>query len=256
MQETQNSGFNFGTVIDDAKRVITNPAEFYRNMPTTGGYGNPLIFAIVMAVISGLIGAVLSVLGLGNADALGGAALGVAAIIVMPIFAVIGSFIGGAILFVIWRLTGSDKSYEAAVRSAAYSFAIMPIGILFSVVPYLGQAIQTLWSMFLGYTSSVEVGKVKDQTAKIIFGVLAAIFVITGFNAERTANRFADRAERYEEQLEKSGFGQAIKKFEDGEEISAEEAGKAAGEFLKSLEKFSKGIEEATKAEEAAEESN
>jgi len=250
-ENTSDSAFDLGTVIDDAKRVITNPLGFYRNMPTSGGYANPLIFAAVMAVITGLIAAIMTMIGLGSASA--GMAMGFGAIIVMPIMVVIGCFIGGAILFVIWRLTGSDKPYEAAVRSTAYGTAIAPIGALLTIVPYLGSAIQTLWSMFLGYASSVEVGKVKEQTAKIIFGVLAVIFVIGGFNAERTANKLGAKAEKMEQQFENSGFADTLKKLEEGEELSAEEAGRAAGEFLKGLEEFSKGLEEATKEQEAAE---
>ena len=46
MSDSQATNFDFGTVIDDAKKVITDPIAFYRSMPTTGGYANPLIFAI------------------------------------------------------------------------------------------------------------------------------------------------------------------------------------------------------------------
>jgi uncharacterized membrane protein YdjX (TVP38/TMEM64 family) len=39
---------------------------------------------------------------------------GFGAIIFMPIAVAIGSFIGAAILFVIWKLMGSQEDYETA----------------------------------------------------------------------------------------------------------------------------------------------
>lgn len=225
------SQFNLGTVIDDAKRVITNPVEFYRNMPTSGGYANPLIFVVAMAAISGILIAVLSMIGLGRSTMGGTMAVGIGAVIMMPIMATIGSFIGAAILFVIWKLMGSDKEYEAAYRSVAYSFAIWPIAMILSIVPYIGSIIQTLWSMFLGYTSSVEVGKVKEQTAKIVFGVLAALMVVGGINAERTANKMEAR------------MSSTFKNLEDMEDMSAEEAGRKLGEFMNGLQEAAEEAE-------------
>lgn len=255
---SSDDNFDFGTVIDDAKKVVTNPVEFYRNMPTEGGYANPLIFAVVMAVITGVVMAVLSLFGLGRAAGVGGIGLG--AVVIMPIMALIASFVGGAILFVIWKLMGSEKSYEAAVRCTCYSLAIMPITAVLSVLPYLGGIIQTLWSMFIGYIASIEVGKVKESTAKIVFGVLAAILTISGINAERFERKLhakVDKLERGAESFTKSleqsdtALAETFRKIEQGEEVSAEEAGRAAGEFIKNLEAFGKGLEEATKAEES-----
>ena len=49
-------GFNFGTVIAQAQQVITDPSGFYRAMPRTGGYSEPLIFALVMGAWHGAPG--------------------------------------------------------------------------------------------------------------------------------------------------------------------------------------------------------
>ena len=48
-------------------------------------------------------------------------------IIFMPIAVAIGSFIGGAILFIIWKLMGSQEDYETAYRCGAYLMALAPI---------------------------------------------------------------------------------------------------------------------------------
>jgi len=254
-----DSTFNLGTVIDDAKKVITNPVEFYRNMPTEGGYANPLIFVAVMAAITGLMISIFSIVGFGGAGAMMAGGFALAAIIVFPIMAVIGSFIFAAIIFVIWKLMGSDKNYEVAYRCTAYSFAIAPIVMLLSLVPYLGGIIKTLWGAFLLYIASTEVHQIKAQTAKTVFGILAAIGLLLGISSEHTARKYANWGEKI---LSESNLQESLKQFEniqsieDLEDIDAEEAGRQVGEFLKGLGKFSKGLEDAVEEaeREAAEE--
>jgi len=167
--ETADSGFNLGTVIDTAKAVITSPVSFYKSMATGGGLAEPVIFVVVMAVLTAIVAMVYGILGLG----MGGVAIGIGAIIFIPIFSVIGSFIGAAILFVIWKLMGSDKNYETAYRCVAYAFAIVPVMAIISFIPYIAGIIQKIWSAFLMYVASTEVHKIKAQTAKIVFGILA-----------------------------------------------------------------------------------
>lgn len=243
------SAFNLATVIEDAKQVITNPAGFYREMPTTGGYANPLIFVVVMAAITGLIISLTTLIGLGNAMVAGGMA--VASIIVFPIFAVIGSFIGAAIVFVIWKLMGSEKNYETAYRCIAYSMAIGPIIAIISIIPYLGTIVKSLWSAFLMYTASVEVHKLKAATAKIVFGVLAGLSVLIGVSSENAARNMQNMFDNAYSDYSEADIPEAFKNLENLENMTPEEAGKAAGEFLKGLEGFSKGLEESIKEDEA-----
>ena len=41
--------------IETWKEVIQRPSEFYRRMPTTGGYNDPLTFAALSYLIYGLL---------------------------------------------------------------------------------------------------------------------------------------------------------------------------------------------------------
>ena len=129
--------FDINQVIAQAKAVITNPVGYYQTMPKTGGYGNPVIFVAVMGAVMGLITAVLSFFG----SAAGMMAAGLGAIIVMPIFAVLGAFIGAAILYVIWKLMGSAESYETAFRCQASVAAIYPISALLARAPSSTRAV-------------------------------------------------------------------------------------------------------------------
>jgi hypothetical protein len=47
-------------VIAQARQVLTDPGGFYRGMPRSGGFLEPVIFAAVMAAAGGVIAAVLS----------------------------------------------------------------------------------------------------------------------------------------------------------------------------------------------------
>lgn len=235
--QSTNSAFNLGSVIDDAKKVITSPISFYKEMSKTGGYAEPLIFAIVMAVITGLILAVFSLIGFSSTMA-GAAALG--AIIFMPIAAVLGSFIGGAILFVIWKLMGSQQNYQVAVRCIAYSFAIMPVISIISFIPYIGSIIQTLWVSYLMYIASVQVHDIKESLAKIVFGILAALGVIIGVTGERASRNLENH---FEEMTKNLPNADVYKNLENIEDMTPEEAGEQFGKFLKGMEEFQKGLE-------------
>ncbi len=41
------------------KEVMLRPSDFYRKMPTTGGYSEPLTFAAISYIISGLLTVIL-----------------------------------------------------------------------------------------------------------------------------------------------------------------------------------------------------
>jgi len=57
-----NTTFNIATVIQDTKKVLLTPVTFYREMPTSGGFSDPIIFVIVMAVASGILTSILSII--------------------------------------------------------------------------------------------------------------------------------------------------------------------------------------------------
>lgn len=84
--------FDINTVMQDALQVVTRPVDFYRRMPPAGGYSEPIIFLVVMAVSAGLL---LTFFSLFGTDMVGSMAIGLWAVIMFPIFALIASFIGG-----------------------------------------------------------------------------------------------------------------------------------------------------------------
>lgn len=222
--------FDLSIIIETAKRVITNPTEFYQSMAPTGGYGNPVVFVVVLGVAAGLVGSLWALFGAGPAA---GMASGLAAVIILPIFMVIGSFIAGVILFVIWKLMGSTYGYETAYRCVAFSMAILPVVAIVGLIPYLGQILQTAWACWLLYIASMHVHKISEGTAKIVFGLLAALMLFVNVSSEYQARKVQKFAEVFEEKLSAAN--------PLNEDMDATEMGKAAAGFLTGLQEGSGG---------------
>jgi hypothetical protein len=229
---SDNSTFDVGTVIEQAIKVISSPLGFYRDMNKSGGYSEPVIFLLVMAVASGLLTALLAMINLLPVPV--GAGLGM--IIILPIAALIGGFIGAAILFVVWKLMGSTENYETAYRCVAYTSAIMPIVTVLSVIPYLGTLVRVVWGTYLIISASIRVHNREKNTSYIVFGILGALGLLMSINAERAQREMASNMDQYSRAMEES--------MKDLGEMTPEEAGRAVGEFMKGMEDAAREAEQ------------
>lgn len=200
---------DFAAIPQTAIRVITQPAAFFREMPKTGGLVEPLVFMVVMGVVSGLIGglltAVFSMLGLHLGA---GMVTGFMAIFMMPffyaIFSAIGGFIAAAILFIIWKIMGSNEEYETAYRCTAYMAAVSPITTVLQMIPYIGVVIAIVISLYYLVNASVETHGIPSRKAWTVFGVLAAIFIIIGVSGQIAARRAMSNMEEMTENWKKT----------------------------------------------------
>ena len=196
-----NSGIDFAAIPQTAIKFITSPASFYREMPKKGGFVEPLVFMVVMAVISGLILAVASLLGLNPA---GGMAAGVSSIIVLPIVVVIAGFIGAAIYFVIWKLMGSQEDYETAYRCGAYASAFSPIFAIIELIPYAGIVVTMLILVYLLVTASVEVHNIPSGKAWLVFGIIGAILIVAGLSGQMAAKKLSGQMQDNARQMQET----------------------------------------------------
>lgn len=214
------STFDIHQVIEQARQVLTNPAGFFPGMARSGGFLEPVIFAAVMAAVAGLIAAVLSLF----ASNVGMLAAGFAGIVIYPIFAVIGGFIGAAILFVIWKLMGSEQDYETAFRCWSAATSLYPVAAVLAILPYLGIIVTVAWGTWLMIEASVGVHGRERRSAMLVFGILGALMLISNVSSEYAARQMQDRMSDFSRQFENSG------------DMTPEEAGRKMGEFLKGLE--------------------
>ena len=222
---------NFAAMPQTAVNVVTKPAEFFQGMPKSGGFLEPLVFAVIMGFISGVIQAVLSFIGLGPGAGYGGGIHGFTMIIFMPIAAAIGSFIGGAILFIIWKLMGSQEDYETAYRCGAYLMALVPITAIIGVIPYAGGLISMGIYLFYLVTASIYVHNIPSQKAWLVFGIIFAIFALIGVYGEHKARTMRPHFEQWQEMGEKMR-----KEYQD----QAKDMAKSTEEIRKQAEKMAK----------------
>lgn len=152
--------------------ILTSPTDFFRKMPPKGGFIEPLIFIIVMGVISSLIQAVAYFIGLKTAMVM---SLGLSFIIIFPLIMAISSFIGAAILFVIWKLLGSVQSYETTYRCAAYISATTLITTPLIFIPFIGSIISIILNNFFFVIASIEVHNIPSKKSWLAFGVISAV---------------------------------------------------------------------------------
>ncbi len=211
-------------ILDTFTKVILAPKDFFRNMPKTGGFVEPLTFAVVMGCAAGILQAVAALLGMSVVASAGMAFL---SILFIPILIGIFGFVGAAILLVIWKVMGSNASYETAYRCGAYAGAVIPITTLLGIIPYLGVILGMAWMLYLMVVASVEVHGLKEKQAWIVFGILFGLMALSSSCSQYTGRKMEEKMGNLQERME---------------EMTPEEAGRAMGEFLKGLEQ-SKGKE-------------
>lgn len=201
-QDTQEQGqpvkFDINSILNNARSVITSPAAYFQNMPKTGGLVEPLIFVVAIAVVTGVLATALSFFG----SAAGMLAFGLASIIFFPIGAVIGAFIGAGILFVIWKLMGSEQNYEVSFRCLASIMAIYPITTVLSVLPYIGGIASVVWGTYLLIEASVAVHGRDRKTSQLVFGIIGAVLLFMNISSEHKVRQLGDQMEELNRTLE------------------------------------------------------
>ena len=210
------------SILEIFQAVISAPASFYRQMPTSGGYTDPLIFAVVMGVAAGIVRIVVSLLEFSFAKFF---MLFLAGVIMTPILTALFTFVAAAILFVIWQLMGSRQSYEVSFRCAAYALAISPVTAALNFIPYLGIVAGLAWMAYILVCASVEVHGTQPKIAWMVFGAVCAILALGSVSMQHTARSF-------QHNMESMGKG-----LGDIQKMKPEEAGKAVGEFMKGMQK-------------------
>ena len=225
-------GIGLAGIPQTAIRVLTSPAAFFREMPKTGGYVEPLVFMVVMGLVGGIIRALLSIVGLGLTV---GVAAGLGSIILVPVMVAIFGFVGAAILYIIWKLMGSGESYETAYRCGAYISVLAPLNALLGVIPYVGSAVGVVLGTYFIVIASVEVHKIASQKAWLVFGIIGAILILMGISSQFAARKFTREAVKFQKQMEDTS--KAMQKQAEEMQKQAEEARKAAEEIQKQMQK-------------------
>lgn len=107
------------------KEVILRPSDFYSRMPTTGGYTDPLTFAIIILIINSLLvtlvrPSILKLVGMHDPK-LNFSIISIH--IIMIIFGIVGIFLTALIFSLFFKVLGGTGRYEGTVRFISYASA-------------------------------------------------------------------------------------------------------------------------------------
>lgn len=149
--------------VDTAKGVLTESAAFFRRMRRDGGLGAPLVYAMVGVVI-GSLGSLLgsTMMPFGGLD--GSSFL--LPLILIPVFSLIGLFIGSGILHLLFMLVaGSRQSFETTFRLLAYT---MGSTSPFNIIPFVGGMVSGVWALLVLVLGGAEAHEVPQGKALIV----------------------------------------------------------------------------------------
>jgi hypothetical protein len=171
-----NSKDFLNSFIGVMKTVLAKPNEFYRHMPTTGGYAPPLVFLAACAGIS----CILAAAAIANVDFSEGIFLALK----LFMFLMIYSFIGAGILHLIAQQFFEGKGgYEGVYRAVAYAGVVA----LLTWIPKVG-FLAGLYGLYLQILGLEQVHKITTGQAVVtvlialpIFGILAAVVSVPAF---------------------------------------------------------------------------
>jgi hypothetical protein len=153
-EHRQERGF-FNAFVETLVMVLTRPSEAFGVMKREGGLGEPLIYALIGGCLGGIVSVLFS-LGLQSAGffanrhdtfaAMAGVGAGSAAfIILVPLFVIIGLFIGSAIVHLCLMIVGgANQSFETTFRVLAFSQG--STGPL-QMIPVCGGLIAGVWAL-------------------------------------------------------------------------------------------------------------
>lgn len=176
----------FTAFVETLQMVLGRPTEAFTVMKTEGGLGEPLIYAL----IGGCAGALVSLMfsfglhsfglfaGQRNAfSALAGLGIGsIAFIILLPLFMVVGLFIGSGILHLCLMIVGgARKPFETTFRVVA--FAQGSTGPL-QMIPFCGGFIAFVWALIvncIGLSRAHEI-----DIGKAVLAILLPLIVCCG----------------------------------------------------------------------------
>jgi len=176
----------FNAFVETLVIVLTKPGEAFTVMKREGGLGEPLIYALIGGCLGGIVSLLFS-LGLQSvgffADrhdtfaAMTGMGVGSAAFIVLvPLFIVIGLFIGGAIVHLCLMIVGgANQSFETTFRVIAFSQG--STGPL-QMIPVCGGVIAGAWALVCNCIGLARAHE--TDTGRAVLAVLLPVIVCCG----------------------------------------------------------------------------
>ena len=181
-ENREQLGF-FTAIWETMKGVLINPTRTFAEMRTEGGIGKPILYAIILGSIGGIMGIIwqglISTLSFMATQEIAKYAANVVYLVLMavfmPLIVTIGLFISSGIAHVCLMIVGgANKGFEATFRVFAYTNgSIAP----FQIVPFCGGIVAGIWGLVCNIIGLKEAHE--TTTGKAILAILLpTIFAI------------------------------------------------------------------------------
>ena len=174
----------FPALFQTIKRVMLSPAQFYRNMPSWGGFGMPTAFyvlimevpalALIFWIMSGIFPQVQDEAG--GLLQMGFTGVGsLTFLLVFPVFMVVNLFISSGLyhLFLILLQEGS-AGYEGTFKVVCYSSAPMVL----TLIPVFGMWVGGIWQLVCIFYGFKLVHDISPAKAVIPILLVQLLFVL------------------------------------------------------------------------------
>jgi hypothetical protein len=183
--DREQRGF-LNAFLETLMMVLTKPAEAFTAMRREGGFAGPIIYALIGgcagALVSFFFSFALQAMGVAAANKssfslLAGAGIGsIFFIIIIPVFIVIGLFIGSAIMHLCLMIVGGAKeSFETTFRVMAFSQG--STGVI-QMIPICGAFIAAIWGIVVNCIGLARAHE--TDTWRAVLAVFLPIIVCCG----------------------------------------------------------------------------
>ncbi len=176
-EDMEKLGF-FQAMLATLSEVLFSPTKFYRRMPTRRGLTNPLIFALILGVLGGVLGLAwqqIFMLRLGQSPEIATTRL-VGITVALPVIVLVSLYLGSAIGHLCLMVVGGNRrGFEATFRVIAYSWSTQ----VFALIPFVGSLIIPIYDLIIviiGLRESHGIG-----TGRAALAIFLPIIVIFGF---------------------------------------------------------------------------
>jgi hypothetical protein len=182
-------------LVENVKLFTVNPKEAFARTREQGDYASPILYVVILSVVVGIINWIWSLVftapmgtflppeaqeqfGWMMTMMAGG---GIINVILAPIMALIGLFIGAAILhlclMLVQGLAESRAGFEGTVRVISYAY----IANLANIVPVVGGLIALVWSLILlviGFSTMHRTTQGKAIAAVLVPVILCCVCIL------------------------------------------------------------------------------
>ena len=149
-----------------AKAIVTQPKDFFKNMKTSGGLGEPYWFAMVNMLISSVLSIGFTAASMDGELKMAfqyfGINVPIFMLIMVPVVFVLGSvglFLSSGIYHLFLKLVGAKKNFEATFRVIAY---LSVFNIFSSVSSVNNMIIELAVIVFLLYVVYIMIYALKE----------------------------------------------------------------------------------------------